>query len=312
MTRAAIYTYLLSLGLVFLSSDRIPEPVEYMTPMKIEVFRQGKIHGHRKVKKYFSPYLFENNHILAYYGHPRSRIMGIVGRMEMRDLGEKLERHAREYDRLNGPKGVVPAIYLIYGTAQPKGRIQRINKRLLQKYIDYTLEKGFLLYIDHQIGVNSLSAVMDELLPFLKYPHIHLAFDVEWRTDKPMKEIGFIRGEELNYLQKRMADYMRENTIPGIRQLVFHQFHWKMVRNPEEARTDFERVMLIHSTSGWGSPKLKLATHARNAKSTTMPDKAFKLWFFYTNKKGVHFDNPLMTPREVLNLDPEPGLIIYQ
>ena len=43
-----------------------------------------------------------------------------------------------------------------------------------------------------------------------------------------------------------------------------------------------------------------------------IPYKGFKLWYYYSSKHGVHYDRPLMTPSQVLSLNPEPGLIIYQ
>ena len=55
-----------------------------------------------------------------------------------------------------------------------------------------------------------------------------------------------------------------------------------------------------------------MSTHERNALTVNIPEKGFKLWYYYSSKKGVHFDRPLMTPEQVLGLRPEPGLIIYQ
>jgi len=256
--------------------------------------------------------LFNKNYILAYYGHPKSKTMGIVGRHSKEELAVKLEEQAKAYAVLNPKKGVVPAIYLIYGTCQPKGNILRIPKGLLVSYLEFALEKGYLVYLDHQIGRYKPEEALGELLPYLKYPNVHLAIDAEWRTNRPMRKIGHVTGEELNSLQKLMRDYMRQNNIPGKRELVFHQFKPYMVKNIERVNAVYDPVLLIHSTSGWGPPFLKIDTHAVNAKVTNIPSKAFKLWYYYSDKKGVHFDEPLMSPQEVLNLKPQPGLIIYQ
>lgn len=264
------------------------------------------------VDKFLSPDLFANNHILAYYGNPNSKIMGIVGRHPKNELAEMLKKKASLYDALNAEKGVIPALYLIYGTCQPKGNINLMKPDAVKSYIEFAVENGFLIYIDHQIGKYSLEDTMNSILPFLKYPNVHLAIDLEWRTTRPMKEIGFIRAAELNRVQEMMKKYIAYNGIKGKRQLVFHQFHFKMVRDIHEVKAAYDPVLLVHSTSGWGKPSLKLATHARNAKAVNISYKAFKLWYYYSDKKGVHFDNPLMTPKQVLALDPQPGLIIYQ
>ncbi|HPS59551.1 MAG TPA: hypothetical protein PK514_15730 [Spirochaetota bacterium] len=263
-------------------------------------------------EKLFSPGFFKENHIVAYYGHPRSRIMGIVGRHPVHELGPMLKATAASYDIINGDKGVVPAIYLIFGTCQPGGEINRIDKKLLDRYIEYTLLNGMLLYLDHQLGKYSIEEAINEMLPYLKYPNVHLAFDPEWHTTRPMREIGYVTAAEINSAQKLMKEYMLKNGIRGKRQLVFHQFNPKMVRNREGISASFDPVILVHTTSGWGPPDNKRSTHDRNALTVNIPDKGFKLWFFYTTKKGVHYDKPLMTPEEVLALRPEPGIIIYQ
>jgi len=260
----------------------------------------------------FAPDFFTRNHVIAYYGHPRSKIMGIVGRYPVYELGLMLKKTAASYDSINGDKGVIPAIYLIYGTCQPGGEINRIDRSLLDKYIEYTLMNGMLLYLDHQLGKYSIEEAISEMLPYLKYPNVHLAFDPEWHTTRPMREIGHVTGAEVNSAQKIMRDYMLKNNIKGKRELVFHQFNPKMLRDRETVKASFDPVILVHATSGWGPPANKMSTHERNTLTGNIPQKGFKLWYFYSSKKGVHFDNPLMKPEEVLALRPEPGIIIYQ
>ncbi len=310
------------IALTILIPGNIKTPVNYSEPLyRVESEQRlirytadiadiifNKIFG----EKYFSPTLFNDNHIVAYYGHPQSKIMGIVGRHPVNELGEMLKEAAASYECINGDKGVIPAIYLIYGTCQPGGEISRINRKLLDIYIEYTLMNGMLLYLDHQIGKYRIEEAIGELLPYLKYPHIHLAFDPEWHTTRPMREIGHVTAAEVNSAQKLMKDYILKNGIKGKRQLVFHQFQSKMLRNREEVSVIFDPVILVHATSGWGPPGNKISTHDRNALTVNIPNKGFKLWYFYSNKKGVHYDKPLMTPEQVLSLRPEPGLIIYQ
>lgn len=265
----------------------------------------------KALNDYFtSPTLFDDNIIVAYYGHPSSETMGIVGRHSKEELISLLQKVSEEYDSLNGNKGVIPAIYLVYGTVQPEGKIFKMKSDLVMSYIEAAYENGMLIYLDHQIGKYSPIDALNELLPFLKYPNVHLALDPEWRTAKPMKEVGYLTGSELNEIQEVMREYILSNEIQGKRQFVFHQFKESMIRDISTASSQYDPVLLVHNTSGWGSPDSKIATHARNAKATNIPYKGFKLWYFY--KPEVHFDNPLMTPEQVLNLDPKPGLIIYQ
>jgi hypothetical protein len=255
--------------------------------------------------------LFDDNTIVAYYGHPSSETMGIVGRHSKEELIDLLKEVSDEYDAVNGNKGVVPAIYLVYGTVQPGGIIFKMKSDLVMSYIEEAYKNGVLIYLDHQIGKNSPIDALNEILPFLKYPNVHLALDPEWRTDKPMKELGHLTGTELNKIQETMRDYIISSDIPGKRQFVFHQFRDSMIRDVASVSVEYDPVLLVHCTSGWGSPDSKIATHTRNAKATNIPYKGFKLWYFF-KPEVLHYDNPILTPEQVLNLDPQPGLVIYQ
>lgn len=259
-----------------------------------------------------SPTLFEDNRVVAYYGHPNSEIMGIVGRHSVEDLIDLLEDTTQTYDDADEDKGAVPAIYLVYGTVQPGGVVHKMNYDLVMSYIEAAYQRGVLVYIDHQMGRNHPTYSINEILSFLRYPNVHLALDPEWRTERPMQEVGHITGSELNDVQERMQEYIETHEIPGTRQFVFHQFVEKMIVDVEDISAEYDPVLLVHNTSGWGTPEGKRATHEKVTEASGVPYKGFKLWYHFSDQPGVHYDNPLMTPEEVLDLDPQPGLIIYQ
>jgi len=118
-----------------------------------------------------------------------------------------------------------------------------------------------------------------------------------------MKEIGSITAEELNQAQQIMQDYIIANNIPGIRMLVVHQFHEKMILNRDRVRANLDRVLLVHTADGFGSPALKKSTYSLNSKAENMPVKGFKL-FFKSDFPLAGWDNPLLSPAEVMALDP--------
>ncbi|HRX16227.1 MAG TPA: hypothetical protein P5123_07935 [Spirochaetota bacterium] len=254
---------------------------------------------------------FTQNHVIAYYGHPRSKMMGILGRYPIDELAKRLTKTASKYDAANGNKGVVTAFYLIYGVCHPKGEIGHMNDALVEKYIKFAQENGMLVFLDHQIGKYSVDYAVKKLLPFLKYPNVHLAIDPEWRTLKPMKEIGSIYAHELNDAQKLMRDYMLENGIKGYRMLVVHQFKPVMIKQRDSVKANYDPVVLIHNADGFGSPGAKRSAYQQNSYAKNMPFKGFKL-FYYSGYKGAGFDKPLMTPEQVLKLKPEPCIIMYQ
>jgi hypothetical protein len=255
--------------------------------------------------------IYLNNDIIAYYGHPLSPNMGILGRYTKEELNTQLNSLASEYNAANGKRGVRKAFYIIYGTVQPGGGIGNIPEPDLQEYIRFGLEHDILIFIDHQIGKYDPIDSLREILPYLQYPNVHLALDPEWRTDKPMRNIGSVTAEEINRAQEIMSRYMTDHRIPGERMLVIHQFDYRMLKDRDEIHTGYNHVTLVHCSDGFGGPALKRNTYAYNARATNIPVKGFKL-FYNFEIPGAGYDDPLLSPEEVLELNPRPSLIMYQ
>lgn len=252
------------------------------------------------------------NHIVAFYGHPNSKKMGILGEFDtLPAMVEELTRYTREYDAVNGDRGVIPAFHIIFATVLPEGELAYINRIRLKEWITYAEEQGILVFLDHQIGKYPVTEAMKTLLPYLKYPHVHLALDPEWATDKPGKEIGSVRAEDLNTVQQMMQKYMEQEKIGGEKILVVHQFNWKMISRLKEVRSDFPQVVVIHNADGFGTPEEKQKTWAYLREAKNLPLKGIKLFLPKSWRKGG-FDVPLYAPKEVLSFDPEPKLIMYQ
>jgi hypothetical protein len=255
-----------------------------------------------------------NNDILAFYGHPVAKNMGILGRYSKEELEAKLSQLAEEYKAESGGRNIQKAFYIIYGTVQPEGEIltiDQINKKLLTEWIEFAQAHDMLIFIDHQIGKYDPVESLKQMFPYLKYPNVHLALDPEWRTTKPMVEFGSVSAEEINAAQQAMEDYLVANEIPGERMLVIHQFRDVMIKDRGKVRADFENIRLVHCMDGVGTPGQKLDTYKFNALATNMPIKAFKLFYDF-KLPGVLVDTPLLTPKEVYSLDPRPYIIMYQ
>lgn len=255
--------------------------------------------------------LLAGNQVLAFYGKPNSPSMGILGEYSKDKLAPLLEAYAKLYDAVNGPLGIVPAFYIIYGTCWPAGEIGILNRSIVESYIQFAADRGWIVFLDHQLGKYGVQESVRSMLPFLKYPNVHLAIDPEWRTLKPMQEIGYITGSELNEAQRIVDDYLRDNDLPGIRMFVVHQFRATMIQDVASVKADFDRVVLVHTADGFGPPTLKKSTYAFNARIANMPVKGFKL-FFESKVVGAGWDNPLMKPEDVIALDPMPLVVMYQ
>ena len=263
-------------------------------------------------QRYFeSQSILLNNDILAFYGHPLSKNMGILGRFTKEELNDKLDTLAAEYSEYSGGRTVRKAFYIIYGTVWPAGEIGILSDSVLKEYIDFALDHDILVFLDHQIGRYTPVDSLKRMLPWLKYPNVHLALDPEWRTTKPMEEIGTVSADEINQCQKVMEEYMIENHIPGERLLVIHQFNYRMISSRDKIENNYQKVTLVHCADGFGTPTVKRQTYAYNAQALNMPVKGFKL-FYNFNIPGAGYDSPLLSPKDVYALDPRPYVIMYQ
>jgi len=309
----------------------------------------------------------DGNRILAFYGKPGAKSMGILGEYPKEEVANLLLGYAKLYadalvaktdaqaptlaiasgtqaanqgnpsaqpvaasmpDASTAPEispdaspapttppgpasGVIPAFYIVYGACWPGGDIGYLRDSVVREWIDYAASQGILVFLDHQIGRFGVDEAMKRLLPWLVYPNVQLALDPEWRTENPMRQIGSISADELNQAQSMMSDYLHAQGLEGDRILVVHQFTDKMIVDRGKVRADWPGVTLIHTSDGFGSPSLKRNAYAWNAKAKNMPLKGLKL-FFKSEVPGAGFDDPLLTPEQVLDLVPPPELIIYQ
>jgi len=252
-----------------------------------------------------------NSDIFALYGKPNATTMGILGQYSLEAIEPIMNEFVKLYDTANGNRRVIPAFYIIYGTCWPHGEIGILSSDIIEQYIAFAAKRGWYVFLDHQIGKYSVSEAIKKLLPFLKYPNVHLALDPEWRTTKPMQEIGSVTAAEINEAQQIMQDYMIEHGIGGRRMLVIHQFNAKMIQQRQLVKSNYERIQLIHCSDGFGPPKLKKETYAYNAGAKNIPLKSFKL-FLKPTVAGAGYDIPIMKPEEVFMLEPRPYLIMYQ
>lgn len=249
--------------------------------------------------------------IVAFYGHPRSEAMGILGEYPLPQMARKLMAVAKEYDDANGDQPVLPAFHIIYATVFENADVGILNHDILQRYIDFAEEHGFAVFLDHQLGKHDVVKSVRTMLPFLRYESVHLAIDPEWSTPLPGKEIGSVTAEEINRSQQLIQDYLIEHDLPGDRMFIVHQFNWAMIENRENVRTDFERVRLVHNADGFGPPAAKIRSWEFNLLARNIPVKGFKLFYPKSWRDGG-FDYPLMSVEDVMDLDPRPAVIMYQ
>ena len=249
--------------------------------------------------------------IIAFYGHPGVRSMGVLGHGTPADVAEEIAEWTERYDRLNGPRGAVGAYHLITGVAQANPTsdgtwLYRLPHDRIATWVEAAREHGMLLFIDNQIGWSDPLSEVKLLEDFLREPFVHMALDPEFATQplgvRPGRAIGGITGEQVNEVLLYLSELVQEEGLPP-KILMVHQFADRMLHNRGVIVTQ-PGVELSIDMDGIGSPRAKLYGYGLYAITEPSQRPAFKLFFDQ--------DDPLISPEEVLEIDPVPDVIIYQ
>lgn len=248
--------------------------------------------------------------IVAYYGNPLSKRMGVLGQYPPAQMLAKLDSQAKLYERADTTMPVVRALELITPVAQgspgAKGLWRmRMPDTLIENVAKLAESKGDLLILDVQVGKSNVATELEPLLPWLKRPYVHLALDPEFSMkgpEPPGKKIGTMDAADVNVAVHVLEKLVDENKLPP-KILIVHRFTQKMLTNHEKIERD-PRVQVIVNMDGFGPPSLKLGSY--QAYVHDRPVQYFGIKLFYKN------DKPMFTPADVLRLFPIPQYVQFQ
>lgn len=255
------------------------------------------------------------NRVIAFYGNPLSKGMGILGQLEPEKMFAQLDEEVAAWQKADPATPVKPAFHLIMVTAQGKpgagGKYRlRMSDFVAERVLDWAKQKNALVFLDVQIGQSTLKEELPQLVKFLQLPHVHLGIDAEFAMKPgqvPGRRVGSFDAADINYASKLLADLVTEHQLPP-KILVIHRFTRRMITNYKNIKLD-PQVQIVMHMDGWGSPALKKNTYLQYIQKEPVQYTGFKI--FYKNdrrKKGWR----LMTPAEILALKPVPVYIQYQ
>lgn len=255
-------------------------------------------------------YLLPDNRILSYYGFPGNELMGILGEHDMETLLQLLRNQAAEYEAVDNSKPMLLAFEVIASVAQRDAGadgnyLEYTDPRTIQDYVDFTANNDLLLILDMQFGRNTVAQEIDAVREWLEYPHVHLAIDPEFSVregEQPGVDLGTIDATDVRFAQEELAAISAEFGIPP-KLLLVHQFNLYSISNREQIE-QIPGVQYVLEVDGWGGPQAKRETYEVVGGSVPHEYYGFKLWY--------RQDEPLMTPFEVLTLEPSPDIVIYQ
>jgi hypothetical protein len=255
--------------------------------------------------------ILPEHRIVAFYGNPLSKRMGILGELPPDEMLTRLEKVATEWAAADSGQKVLPALHLIATVAQGypgparKYRLQMPDS-VIQRVANWAEERGWILFLDIQVGVSNVEDEIRVLVPYLKRPFVHLALDPEFAMKDGKRPgtdwMGRMDASEVNHAVGVLARIVEEQQLPP-KVLVVHRFTRNMLTNASQIRLD-PRVQIVIDMDGWGTPGSKMGAYRWFVVRHPVQFTGFKL--FYKN------DKPMMTPEQVLELYPRPVYIQYQ
>ncbi|MBU5635586.1 hypothetical protein KOM00_02455 [Geomonas sp. Red69] len=253
--------------------------------------------------------------IVAYYGNPLSKRMGALGEYQKDDMLQRLKREAAKWQAADPSHPVQPALHLIAVVAQGEpGKAGLYRMVMPDKIINdvYSWAKSInaVMFIDIQTGHDNIRNVLPRFEWILKNPDVHLGIDPEFNLiksgKKPGTKIGTYDAADINYASNYLKELVKKYNLPP-KVFIVHRFTRNGVTNSKNIQLRPE-VQIVMNMDGWGAPWLKRDSYKDYVVAEPVEFTGFKLFYHNDTKKG----DALLTPKEVLMLNPKPLYIQYQ
>ena len=187
--------------------------------------------------------------IVAFYGNPLAKRMGILGELPPDEMLAKLDREVAAWNAADPATPVQPALHLIAVVASDSpgksGKYRtRMDSALIEKVYGWAQKKNAILFLDVQVGQGTLQEELPRLRPFLKRPDVHLGIDPEFSmkgTHVPGTKIGTFDANDVNYASSLLQDIVTEEHVPP-KVLVVHRFTRDMLTGYRRIKLDPQRA----------------------------------------------------------------------
>lgn len=294
--------------------DTISVPVDTIPPAQIVLETEKDTNWNYPGPKPLKGAVLPGKRILAFYGNLLSKRMGILGELPPEQMLQKLDEEVANWSEADPSTPVQPALHAIVVTAQGQpGKGNKYRLRMTDKMIDDVLEiarqRDAIVFLDVQVGQSSLQEELPRLAQYLQLPNVHLGVDAEFAMKEgevPGKRVGSFDAEDLNYASGFLAKLVKDHQLPP-KIFIVHRFTQRMITNHKNITLRPEVQIVMHM-DGWGAPALKKDTYRRYIKNEPVQFTGFKVFY----KNDLKNNSRLMTPAEILALEPKPMYIQYQ
>ena len=241
--------------------------------------------------------VFPEHRIVAFYGNPLSKHMGVLGEYPAAEMLARLDQEVKRWQDADPSTPTIPALHLIAVVAQGSpgkdGTYRlRMPDTLIERVYQWAQTKHALLFLDIQVGHSTVRAELPRLLHFLERPDVHLGLDPEFSMhydkegSKPGTKIGTLMADDINYAAQTLAELVTEKHLtPKV--LVVHRFTKRMLPNPRHIHLD-PRVQIVMDMDGWGPPWLKFDSYRDYEVADPVQFTGFKLSSITTRSRASH------------------------
>jgi hypothetical protein len=254
--------------------------------------------------------IFPKYQLVGYVGLPGSPALGPLDK-DLEAKATKLEALAKAYANGRTPLPVMELIVVVAnGHAGKDGMYRsRLSDDKIQDYLTVARKHRMLLLLDIQPGRAHILNEVKRQERWLREPDVGLAFDPEWAVGPgqvPGRVFGRTTGAELDSIASYLSGLVEQNDLPE-KVFVFHQLSLRIVSN-EKALKQHPGVAMVKSVDGIGHRIDKESTWRKLTPAMAPGVHAgFKLFYKEDSRHGA-----LMTPQQVMSLEPRPEFVVYE
>ena len=274
------------------------------------------------------------NRIVAFYAVPGAEVTGPAYAPGDAMLAQ-LKQQGNGYTKIDPMHPVRLGIDLVVSVPDAFPGPQQtyshhVDPDTIKTYIDFCQNNNLLLFLDLNIGWAPAMNEVNFFLPYLQqYSFVHMAIDPEWMFPRhdgiPGTNLSNVSASDLNPIIEALADVPMKYHVPR-KVLIIHQYRpdGDGLPNPHDAgraeiadKADLmydprvDVVLHVDSVGGYvGDHEDKKQQYTEWVRDDMQKYHnflygGFKLFYNIEAKTGV------MSPQEVLSLDPPPMVVTY-
>jgi hypothetical protein len=245
--------------------------------------------------------------VVAYYGTAGTDALGVLGSAPPEQIVPRLRKAAAGYTSPGVQTQIAFELIVTVadGAPGPDGDYSHsIDTDKVRHYVQVARRNHALVILDIQPGRGAFLPAVKHWQKFLKQPNVGLALDAEWHMGPgqvPGATVGQVEAGEVNKVSAYLSGLVARNHLPN-KLFVLHTFRDDMLLHENRIQPR-PGLAMVQQLDGFGTQHLKIAKYDKLQKPKRF-HMGFKL--FYTQ------DTDLMSPQEVLGLDPPPDYVSYQ